>query len=87
MITKLRSSSNNPAEDHVHQNWKAAKALLVIIPLLGITYLITITGPTRNNHTAYLVFMHARAFLLSIQVAEQPETRRKGHISFFTRWI
>jgi hypothetical protein len=27
-----------------HQNWKAAKALLVIIPLLGITYLITILG-------------------------------------------
>ena len=27
-----------------NQNWKAAKALLVIIPLLGITYLITILG-------------------------------------------
>ena len=41
----------------------------MIIPLLGITYLITITGPSASdNMAAYLVFIHVRAFLLSIQV-------------------
>ena len=42
VVTKLRSSGQGEPADH--QNWKAAKALLVIIPLLGITYLITILG-------------------------------------------
>ena len=46
-----------------------AKALLVIIPLLGITYLITIAGPTKDDNEAlYFTFEHVRAFLLSIQV-------------------
>ena len=42
VVAKLRSSGQGEPADH--QNWKAAKALLVIIPLLGITYLITILG-------------------------------------------
>ena len=45
VVTKLRSSGQGEPADH--QNWKAAKALLVIIPLLGITYLITILGKKR----------------------------------------
>ena len=47
VVTKLRSSGQGEPADH--QNWKAAKALLVIIPLLGITYLITILGKKRKN--------------------------------------
>ena len=50
------------------QNWKAAKAMLVLIPLLGFTYLITIAGPTDKLSLAYYVFNHVRALLLSIQV-------------------
>ena len=42
VVTKLRSTGQGEPADH--QNWKAAKALLVIIPLLGITYIITILG-------------------------------------------
>ena len=66
VITKLRSSTAISHEND-HQNWKAAKALLVIIPLLGITYLITIAGPSDKQTTVYFIFEHVRAFLLSIQ--------------------
>lgn len=45
---------------------KASKALLVLIPLLGITYLVVLYGPNEGvgNH----IFAVARAFLLSTQV-------------------
>ncbi|TRY80003.1 hypothetical protein TCAL_07041 [Tigriopus californicus] len=66
VITKLRSSAS-AAQEHDHQNWKAAKALLVIIPLLGITYLFTISGPSDPTTMPYYIFQHVRAFLLSIQ--------------------
>ena len=61
---------------------KAAKALLVIIPLLGLTQVITIYGPKLNkpdeatdqkhlveesNYTS-IVYLYARALLLSTQV-------------------
>ena len=50
-----------------HQNWKAAKALLVIIPLLGITYIITILGPSDASSLSHSLFEHLRALLLSTQ--------------------
>jgi corticotropin releasing hormone receptor 1 len=62
VIGKLRSENS---ESH-HQHLKAAKALLIIIPLLGITYLITLMPPT--HQTGYLIFQHLRAVLLSTQV-------------------
>ena len=61
---------------------KAAKALLVIIPLLGLTQVITIYGPKLNkpddnmdqqssveesNYTS-IIYLYARALLLSTQV-------------------
>ena len=67
VITKLRST-NAPAMEHDHQNWKAAKALLVIIPLLGITYIFTIYGPTDSASWPHYIFIHIRACLLSLQV-------------------
>jgi len=65
VVAKLRSSGQGEPADH--QNWKAAKALLVIIPLLGITYLITILGPTDSSSVSYSLFVHIRAVLLSTQ--------------------
>lgn len=42
----------------------------MIIPLLGITYLITIAGPdTDPSSVLYLIFVHLRAVLLSTQVS------------------
>uniref|UniRef100_T1IG66 G_PROTEIN_RECEP_F2_4 domain-containing protein n=1 Tax=Rhodnius prolixus TaxID=13249 RepID=T1IG66_RHOPR len=61
LITKLRSSNNAETQ----QYRKATKALLVLIPLLGVTYILFITGPTEGPY-AYL-FSYIRAFLLSTQ--------------------
>ena len=67
------------------QHMKAAKALLVIIPLLGLTQVITIYGPKMNkpddnmdqqnsveesNYTS-IIYLYARALLLSTQVNEE----------------
>ena len=64
---------------------KAAKALLVILPLLGLTQVITIYGPkldkpedvvenldqssTGERNYSSLAYLYARALLLSTQVA------------------
>lgn len=62
LITKLRSA--NTVETRQYR--KASKALLVLIPLLGITYLVVLAGP--NEGVGSNVFAVARAFLLSTQV-------------------
>ncbi|OXU24327.1 hypothetical protein TSAR_005838 [Trichomalopsis sarcophagae] len=61
LITKLRSA-NTP---ETQQYRKAAKALLVLIPLLGITYILMIAGPTEGQIAN--VFANSRAVLLSSQ--------------------
>lgn len=61
LITKLRSA--NTVETRQYR--KASKALLVLIPLLGITYLIVIAGPDQGLESH--IFAVLQAFLLSIQ--------------------
>lgn len=63
LITKLRSA--NTVETRQYR--KASKALLVLIPLLGITYLVVLAGPT--DGVGKNIFVVARAFLLSTQVS------------------
>lgn len=62
LITKLRSA--NTVETRQYR--KASKALLVLIPLLGITYLVVMAGP--NEGVGLHIFAIARALLLSTQV-------------------
>ena len=62
LITKLRSA--NTVETRQYR--KASKALLVLIPLLGITYLVVLYGPTEG--VGNYIFVVGRAFLLSTQV-------------------
>lgn len=62
LIIKLRSANTNEAR----QYRKASKALLVLIPLFGITYLIILTGPTEG--VSSYIFAIARALLISTQV-------------------
>ena len=56
------------------QHMKAAKALLVIIPLLGLTQVITIYGhdvdPNSTEKRSYTssIYLYTRALLLSTQV-------------------
>ncbi|CAH1396544.1 unnamed protein product [Nezara viridula] len=57
LITKLRSANNAETE----QYRKGCKALLVLIPLLGITYILFIAGPQSA------VYSNIRALLLSTQ--------------------
>ena len=65
VISKLRSS------DHQHQtqniNLRAAKALIIIVPLLGITYLVTIVGPSEPETPLETIFILTRNVLLSFQ--------------------
>jgi len=65
LITKLRSA--NTAETRQYR--KASKALLVLIPLFGLTYLIVLYGPDEGIERK--IFDIARAFLLSTQVAQR----------------
>lgn len=62
LITKLRSA--NTVETQQYR--KASKALLVLIPLLGVTYILVLAGPTEGQVAN--VFSYARAVLLSCQV-------------------
>ncbi|XP_049779456.1 diuretic hormone receptor-like [Schistocerca cancellata] len=61
LITKLRSA--NTVETQQYR--KASKALLVLIPLLGITYILMIAGPTEGFSAE--VYGNIRAVLLSTQ--------------------
>ncbi|XP_055529573.1 diuretic hormone receptor-like isoform X1 [Wyeomyia smithii] len=61
LITKLRSA--NTAESRQYR--KASKALLVLIPLLGITYLVVLAAPAEGVVSD--IFAIARALLLSTQ--------------------
>ena len=65
VVSKLRAPSNVGHTSSA--NLRAAKALLIIVPLLGITYLITILPPLSPQSVAYPVFAHFRAILLSTQ--------------------
>ncbi|XP_047112101.1 diuretic hormone receptor-like [Schistocerca piceifrons] len=61
LITKLRSA--NTVETQQYR--KATKALLVLIPLLGITYILMIAGPTEGFSAE--IYLYLRAVLLSTQ--------------------
>ncbi|XP_054288046.1 diuretic hormone receptor-like isoform X2 [Macrosteles quadrilineatus] len=61
LITKLRSANNAETQ----QYRKASKALIVLIPLLGITYILVIVGPSQGV-TAHM-YAVLRAVLLSTQ--------------------
>uniref|UniRef100_A0A1A9V251 Diuretic hormone receptor n=1 Tax=Glossina austeni TaxID=7395 RepID=A0A1A9V251_GLOAU len=61
LITKLRSA--NTLETRQYR--KAAKALLVLIPLFGITYLLVLVGPEQG--VSRNLFEIIRAFLISTQ--------------------
>lgn len=63
LITKLRS-----AQGVDHQYRKATKALLVLIPLFGVTYIITFAGPTQGVYKSIHEIL--RATLLSTQVCD-----------------
>lgn len=66
LITKLRSANTLETE----QYRKATKALLVLIPLLGITNLLVLCGPSDDSWFAD-AFDYTRALMLSTQVSNR----------------
>ena len=66
LITKLRST--NSAETQQYK--KATKALLVLLPLLGVTYILVIAPPTDYGVLAQ-VFAYLQAVLISTQVSSK----------------
>eukprot|EP00090_Calanus_glacialis_P008808 TRINITY_DN17144_c0_g1_i1.p1 TRINITY_DN17144_c0_g1~~TRINITY_DN17144_c0_g1_i1.p1 ORF type:complete len:483 (-),score=95.59 TRINITY_DN17144_c0_g1_i1:231-1679(-) len=65
VVSKLKQRI---AMDHDRRNLKAAKALVVLIPILGCPYLLTLVGPSREESPhAYIVFQIVRAVVLSTQ--------------------
>ncbi|CAN7997702.1 unnamed protein product, partial [Ixodes hexagonus] len=61
LITKLRAATTAESQ----QYRKAAKALLVLIPLLGVTYILVIWTP--SHKTAKIIFTYLQVTLLSTQ--------------------
>lgn len=61
LITKLRAATTLETQ----QYRKAAKALLVLIPLLGVTYILVIWTP--SHKTAKVIFTYLQVTLLSTQ--------------------
>ena len=45
-----------------------SKALIIVMPILGIGYLITMVGPDPSNPWAHNIFQVIRCVLLSTQV-------------------
>ena len=70
VISQLKTETSEVLVQHM----KAAKALLVIIPLLGITQVMFIYGPKVDHgkgdqKNSTVIFQHIRAVLLSTQVS------------------
>ena len=67
VVSKLHIQT---AMDFDRRHYRAAKALVVVIPMLGFTYLLTLLGPSATHTpTAYAIFQAVRAVLLSTQGA------------------
>ena len=69
MATSQLLPSPHPLLTHVFP-----QALVILIPLLGAPYLLTLMGPSRSESPgAYTVFQISRAIVLSSQVRVSSE--------------
>ena len=89
VISKLRMNQG-AVSDHFHL--RAAKALVVIVPLLGITYIILIVGPREADSVFSIIFISTRSVLLSFQVVRTCRSFTRIcsvaiHILFYLQWL
>lgn len=71
LVTKLTSTTTRTAAEN-QQYRKLAKALLVLFPLLGITYVLTISVPTDGSPVVFFI-RSIRDALISTQVSAGPQ--------------
>ncbi|XP_066303110.1 corticotropin-releasing factor receptor 2-like isoform X2 [Branchiostoma lanceolatum] len=64
LVQKLKA---HPAGDTGHYSLKAFKAAVVLLPLLGIIYILFFIHPEDTDGTSYLVFIYFNTFLQSFQ--------------------
>jgi len=91
VVSKLRQKT---AMDQDRKHWKAAKALIIVMPMLGFGYLVTLVGPSKNSTPwAYTVFQIVRSIVLSTQglVISLPYCFLSGEVqnvvlSHYRRW-
>uniref|UniRef100_A0A3B3ZJC7 G-protein coupled receptors family 2 profile 2 domain-containing protein n=1 Tax=Periophthalmus magnuspinnatus TaxID=409849 RepID=A0A3B3ZJC7_9GOBI len=63
LMTKLRASTTT----ETIQYRKAVKATLVLLPLLGITYMLFFVNPGGEDQLSHIVFIYFNSFLESFQ--------------------
>merc|ERR1719411_248006 len=67
VVAKLQSSGAGEVE---RLHYKSARALVIVIPLLGFTYILTLVGPSYSlSPLAHQIFQTCRVCLLSTQGA------------------
>ncbi|XP_006088798.1 corticotropin-releasing factor receptor 2 isoform X1 [Myotis lucifugus] len=63
LMTKLRASTTS----ETIQYRKAVKATLVLLPLLGTTYMLFLVNPGKEDELSHIVFIYFNSFLQSFQ--------------------
>ena len=72
LVTKLRSTTSPESQ----QYRKATKALLVLVPLLGVTYLLVLVAPTPTHVISFI-----QSILASTQVTPLAREVGQGFIA------
>jgi len=68
MVIVVSKLCEKTAMDHDKKHWKAAKALVIVMPMLGCGYLITMVGPDQaTTPWGYTAFQVVRSLVLSTQ--------------------
>uniref|UniRef100_A0A674CX33 Corticotropin-releasing factor receptor 1 n=1 Tax=Salmo trutta TaxID=8032 RepID=A0A674CX33_SALTR len=83
LMTKLRASTTS----ETIQYRKAVKATLVLLPLLGITYMLFFVNPGGEDEVAQIVFIYFNSILESFQVCPgQMKSVRSAVRKRWHRW-
>ncbi|XP_034150997.1 corticotropin-releasing factor receptor 1 isoform X3 [Esox lucius] len=67
LMTKLRASTTSETIQYSMSIRKAVKATLVLLPLLGITYMLFFVNPGGEDEVAQIVFIYFNSILESFQ--------------------
>jgi len=94
MVIVVAKLCEKTAMDHDKKHWKAAKALVIVMPILGCGYLVTMVGPDQTTTPwGYTAFQIIRSTVLSTQglVISLPYCYLNSEVqsvvqSHYTRW-